>query len=134
MAARRVAYLDASAFVKLVKDEPESAALNAALDAWSRKSSSALLEVEGSRAARRTNALAYDAARALLAGMELLELDADIRSAAADLPDPGLRTLDAIHLATALSLGERCGAFFAYDDRLIAAARAHGLTVTVPRP
>ena len=134
MAYRRVAYLDASAFLKLVKDEPESAALNAALDAWSRKSSSALLEVEASRAARRTNALAYDAARALLAGMELLELDADIRSAAADLPDPGLRTLDAIHLATALSFGERCGAFFAYDDRLIAAARAHGLTVTVPRP
>ena len=66
--------------------------------------------------------------------MELLELDADIRRAAADLSDPGLRTLDAIHLATALSLGERCGAFFAYDDRLIAAARAHGLTVTVPRP
>jgi predicted nucleic acid-binding protein len=78
--------------------------------------------------------LAYDAARALLAGMELLELDADIRRAAADLSDPGLRSLDAIHLATALSLGERCGAFFAYDDRLIAAARAHGLTVTVPRP
>ena len=39
-----------------------------------------------------------------------------------------------IHLATALSLGERCGAFFAYDERLIAAARAHGLSVTVPRP
>ncbi len=134
MADRRVAYLDASAFVKLVKDEPESAALNAALEAWPRKSSSALLEVEGPRAARRTNPLAYDAARALLAGMELLEIDADIRRAAADLSDPGLRSLDAIHLATALSLGERCGAFFAYDDRLIAAARAHGLTVTVPRP
>ena len=134
MADRRVAYLDASAFVKLVKDEPESAALNAALEAWPRKSSSALLEVEGPRAARRTNPLAYDAARALLAGMELLEIDADIRRAAADLSDPGLRSLDAIHLATALSLGERCGAFFGYDDRLIAAARAHGLTVTVPRP
>ena len=134
MADRRVAYLDASAFVKLVEDEPESADLNSALEAWPRKSSSALLEVEGPRAARRTNPLAYDAARALLAGMELLEIDADIRRAAADLSDPGLRSLDAIHLATALSLGERCGAFFAYDDRLIAAARAHGLTVTVPRP
>ena len=50
------------------------------------------------------------------------------------LRDPGVRSLDAIHLATALSLGERCGAFFAYDERLIAAARARGLTVTVPRP
>ena len=134
MAGPRVAYLDASAFVKLVKDEPESAALDAALEAWPRKSSSALLEIEGPRAARRTNPLAFDAARALIGGMELIEIDAAIRRAAAALPDPGLRSLDAIHLATALSLGERCGAFFAYDDRLIAAARAHGLTVTVPRP
>jgi uncharacterized protein len=134
MADPRVAYLDASAFVKLVKDEPESAALDAALEAWPRKSSSALLEVEGPRAARRTNPLAYDAARALIGGMELVEIDADIRRAAAALADPGLRSLDAIHLATALSLGDRCGAFFAYDDRLIAAAREHGLAVTVPRP
>jgi predicted nucleic acid-binding protein len=66
--------------------------------------------------------------------MEMVEIDADIRRAAAALDDPGLRSLDAIHLATALSLGDRCGAFFAYDDRVIAAARAHGLTVTVPRP
>jgi uncharacterized protein len=134
MADTRLAYLDASAFVKLVKDEPESAALDAALEAWPRKSSSALLEVEGPRAARRTNPLAYDAARALIGGMELVEIDADIRRAAAALEDPGLRSLDAIHLATALSLGDRCGAFFAYDERLIAAARAHGLGVTVPRP
>jgi predicted nucleic acid-binding protein len=133
VAGPRVAYLDASAFVKLVKDEPESAALDAALEAWPRKSSSALLEVEGPRAARRTNPLAFDAARALIGGMELIEIDAAIRRAAAALPDAGLRSLDAIHLATALSLGERCGAFFAYDDRLIAAARSHGLTVTVPR-
>jgi uncharacterized protein len=72
--------------------------------------------------------------RELLRGVELVELDADVRRAAGDLPDPGLRSLDAIHLATALSLGDRCGAFFAYDDKLIAAARAHGLTVSVPRP
>ena len=134
MAETRVAYLDASAFVKLVLPEAESAALDAALEAWPRKSSSALLEVEGPRAARRTNPLAYDAARALIGGMELVEIDADIRRAAAGLEDPGLRSLDAIHLATALSLGDRCGAFFAYDERLIAAARAHGLSVTVARP
>ena len=66
--------------------------------------------------------------------MELVDLDADIRRAAVDLDARGLRSLDAIHLATALSLGERCGTFFAYDERLIAAARAHGLSVTVARP
>jgi uncharacterized protein len=134
MAAPRVAYLDASAFVKLVKDEAESAALEAALGAWPRLASSTLLEVEGLRAARRTNPVAYDAAITVLGGMELLEIDADVRRAAVAMRDPGVRSLDAIHLATALSLGERCGAFFAYDERLIAAARAHGLTVTVPRP
>jgi uncharacterized protein len=134
MAEARVAYVDASAFVKLLKNEPESAALDAALDWWPRKCSSALLEVEGPRAARRADPLAYDAARALLGGMQLIEIDADIRRAAAALPDPGLRSLDAIHLATALSLGDRCGTVFAYDERLVAAARAHGLSVTVPRP
>ena len=134
MAEPRFAYLDASAFVKLVKDEAESAALDAALGAWPRLSSSTLLEVEGLRAARRTDPAVYDNAKTLLGGIELIEIDADIRRAAIALGDPGVRSLDAIHLATALSLGERCGAFFAYDDRLIAAARAHGLTVTVPRP
>ena len=134
MAEPRFAYVDASAFVKLVKDEAESAALDAALAAWPRLSSSTLLEVEGLRAARRMSSAVYDNARTLLGGMELIEIDADIRRTAVALGDPGVRSLDAIHLATALSLGERCGAFFAYDDRLIAAARAHGLTVTVPRP
>jgi predicted nucleic acid-binding protein len=134
MAEPRFAYLDASAFVKLVKDEAESAALEAALGAWPRLASSTLLEVEGLRAARRTNPVAYDTAITVLGGMELLEIDADVRRAAVAMRDPGVRSLDAIHLATALSLGDRCGAFFAYDERLVAAARAHGLSVTVPRP
>jgi predicted nucleic acid-binding protein len=134
VAEPRFAYLDASAFVKLVKDEAESTALNAALGAWPRLSSSTLLEVEALLAARRAGRGAYNIATTLLDGMELIEIDADIRRAAGHLDDPGLCALDAVHLATALSLGERCGAFFAYDDRLIAAARAHGLTVTVPRP
>ena len=134
MAEPRFAYLDASAFLKLVKDEAESAALEAALGAWPRLASSTLLEVEGLRAARRTNPVAYDTAKTVLGGMELLEIDADVRQAAVEMRDPGVRSHDAIHLATALSLGDRCGAFFAYDERLIAAARAHGLTVTVPRP
>jgi uncharacterized protein len=134
MAEAQIAYLDASAFVKLVLREPESDALELALDRWTGWTSSALLEVEGVRAARRRNPNAADAARAWLGAMEIIDIDADIRSVAGDLPDPGLRSLDAIHLATALSLGDHCGAFFAYDERLIAAARAHGLTVTVPRP
>jgi uncharacterized protein len=128
-----LAYLDASAFVKLVLDEPESKPLDLALDDW-RWTSSALLEVEATRTIRRRDASRLDALRALLGAVRIVEIDADVRRVAAALPDTTLRSLDAIHLATALSLGERCGTIFAYDDRLIAAARAHGLTVTVPRP
>jgi uncharacterized protein len=131
--ASQLAYLDASAFLKLVLDEPESPALEHAIAKW-QWASSAILEVEAGLGVRRRQPASADAVRTLLGGVRLVDMDADIRAAAAGLPDAGLRALDAIHLATALSLGERCGAFFAYDDRLIAAARAHGLTVTVPRP
>jgi uncharacterized protein len=131
--ASQLAYLDASAFLKLVLDEPESPALEHAIAKW-QWASSAILEVEAGLGVRRRQPASADAVRTLLGGVRLVDMDADIRAAAAGLPDPGLRALDAIHLATALSLGERCGAFFAYDDRLVAAARAHGLTVTVPRP
>jgi predicted nucleic acid-binding protein len=128
-----LAYLDASAFVKLVLDEPESKPLDLALDDW-RWTSSALLDVEATRTIQRRDASRLDALRALLGAVRIIEIDADVRRVAATLPDTTLRSLDAIHLATALSLGERCGTIFAYDDQLIAAARAHGLTVTVPRP
>jgi predicted nucleic acid-binding protein len=130
--ASDLAYLDASAFVKLVLEEPESGALDLALDDW-RWTSSALLEVEATLAVRRRDPARLDASRVLLGAVRTLEIDAPIRRAAAELADPGLRSLDAIHLATALSLGDRCGTVFAYDERLIAAAHAHGLSVTVPR-
>ena len=131
--ASELAYLDASAFIKLVLDEPESQAFEDVSRPFE-WTSSAILEVEATLGMRRRQPALVDDVRALLGGVRLVDVDADIRATAGGLPDPGLRALDAIHLATALSLGERCGAFFAYDDRLIAAARAHGLTVTVPRP
>jgi predicted nucleic acid-binding protein len=74
------------------------------------------------------------AVRKLLRDVELIELGAELRHGAATMPDPHLRSLDAIHLATALSLGDHCGTVFTYDDRLIAAAQAHGLPFTVPQP
>jgi len=131
---RELAYLDASAFVKLAVEESHHVALRTALDGWPLWASSALLDVEAMLAARRHGRGVVELTRELLATVTLMDIDAQVRQAAGVLPDPGLRTLDAIHLATALSLGDRCGAFFAYDERLIAAARAHGLTVTVPRP
>jgi predicted nucleic acid-binding protein len=131
--ASQLAYVDASAFIKLVLDEPESQAFEDASRPFE-WTSSAILEVEAAVCVRRRQPALVDDVRALLGSVRLIEIDAQVRQVACGLPDPGLRALDAIHLATALSLGERCGAFFAYDDRLIAVARAHGLTVTVPRP
>jgi uncharacterized protein len=126
-----LAYVDASAFVKLVLLEAESEVLESALREW-RWISSALLEVELTRAVRRRKPSEVAAARRLLTTGELIEIGPAVRRAASELD--GLRTLDAIHLASALSLGDHCATFFAYDQRLIAAARAHGLTVTVPQP
>jgi uncharacterized protein len=126
-----LAYLDASAFVKLVLDEPESDALELAAEPW-RWTSSALLEVEVMIAVRRRARSQLDAAAALLGSVTTLHVDERIIRAAAAADD--LRSLDAIHLATALSLGDHLGAFVTYDQRLIAAARAHGLPVTVPQP
>jgi uncharacterized protein len=129
-----VAYFDASAFVKLVLPERESTALRETANGWRHWVSSALLEVEAVVGARRRDARAADAARALLETVDLIDIDADIRRAAGDLRDPRLRSLDAIHLATALCLGDHLGTLFTYDDRLAAAAQAHGLTVSVPQP
>jgi uncharacterized protein len=128
-----LAYVDASAFVKLVVTEDESDSLEAATDAW-QLVSSALLEVEAVRAVRRRQPEDEETVRLLLRRVEIVEIGPAIREAAATLADPHLRSLDAIHLATALSLSERCGTVFTYDDRLAAAAQAHGLPVSVPQP
>jgi uncharacterized protein len=128
---RDFAYLDSSAFVKLVLPEPESEVLKSAISEW-RWTSSALVEVEVVLAVRRRRPSGVDAARRALAGAELIEIGPAVRRSAGGLD--GLRSLDAIHLATALSLGDHVGAFFTYDQDLIAAAQAHGLPVTVPQP
>jgi len=126
---RGLAYVDASAFLKLFLPEPESDPLQAAISEWP-VASSALLEVEAVLGVRRRAPQQVSLVRQLLASVTLLEIDASVRQDASELV--GLRSLDAIHLATALSLGDRCGVFFVYDARLEAAARAHDLTVSVP--
>jgi predicted nucleic acid-binding protein len=131
--ASPLAYVDASAFVKLIVPERESQALLTAAKAW-QFASSTVLEVEAVRAVRRRAPGDEPAVRTLLHSVDMVEISAEIRGAAATLADPHLRSLDAIHLSTALSLGERCGTVFTYDERLIAAAQAHGLTVSVPQP
>ena len=72
-------------------------------------------------------------ARAGLTAVTLLPVDAAILTAAAELDPAERRSLDALHLATALSLGEDLARFYCYDARLAAAAQALGIEVSQPR-
>jgi len=129
----RLVYLDASAFVKLVLPEPETAALVAALTPESLLVASEILEVEALRAARRAaGSDGAAAALAQLAGVRLLPLNAEIRQRAYALGPLTLRSLDAIHIATALNLGTRLESVYAYDTRMSDAARQAGLDVRAP--
>jgi uncharacterized protein len=124
-------YLDTSAFIKLVRSEPESVALRREL-VGRELLSSTLLVVEGIRAARRYGELAARRARAGLTAVTLIPLDRVILSAAADLDPSQLRSLDALHLATVLSLGDELGRLYCYDNRLAGAAQAVGVEVSRP--
>jgi len=124
-------YLDSSALVKLVVLERESLSLRDELRRWSRHASSVIAEVEVHRAALQAGRTARDA-DAVLDRLSRLALDDALRDAAQRVGSPTLRALDAIHLASALSLGADLGAFCCYDRRLAADAEAAGLTVVAP--
>ncbi len=122
-------FLDSSALVKLVAQEPETSALRDYLgDPRRAVLISELAVTEVTRAARRVG---VDAAPAL-AECDVALLRSEVLAAAGELDPPALRTLDAIQLATALSLGVAVEAFVVYDERLAAAADAHGLEVVSP--
>jgi predicted nucleic acid-binding protein len=124
-------YLDASALVKLVQQERESDALRRELAGRPRQASSVVAGVEVRLAARRSGLEgAVEQAESVLAKLAFVALDPPI-VAVAGCQD-GLRALDAIHLASALTLGDELEAFVAYDDRLLSAATAHGLPVSAP--
>lgn len=128
-----VAYLDASAFVKLVVSEPESQALRRALTPWQRHASATLVVTETVRALRRSgNEHHTAAARRLLRALHMIRVDETLLDRAGSLDPADLRTLDAIHLSAALALGSDLGAMFVYDRRLRAAAESYGLEVASP--
>ncbi len=126
-------YLESSALVKLVVAEPESSALRAYLAGQAGRVSSQLTRVEVLRAVRRANRPQTTIRRAewALEGIALTPLDERILAQAASLDPPRLRSLDAIHLATALSL-DGLDALVTYDRRLRDAATDAGLTVASP--
>lgn len=128
-------YLDTAALVKLIRREPESDALADWLDADTAATlvTSALTEVELPRAIRRTEPDLVAAVPALLARIARYEIDELVRTTAAGYASPDLRSLDAIHLATAHAVfGGQLSSFVSYDKRLLGAAQALRLPVASP--
>ena len=127
-------YLDSSAFVKLAVEEPETDALRAFLAGRpSRRVSSALLRAESLRAVRSLGADALATVREGLRRVDLVGIDDRILDAAGTLEPHILRTLDAIHVATAIAVGDDLDAIVTYDERMVEAARLLGLPTVTPR-
>ena len=131
-------YADTSALVKLVRDEPESNALRAFI-ADADLVSSELTLTEIPRSVRRAVGddpdlpldLLLERAGALLEAIALRPVDRPLLLVAEALDEPVLRTLDAIHVASALDLNP-VDAFVTYDQRQAAAARLAGLRTIAP--
>jgi uncharacterized protein len=129
-----VIYLDSAAIVKLAHAEAESGALRDWLEERAEVEwvSSVLAEVESFRALARHAAPAVSRLPSVLDIIELVELDAGIRLAAQAVAPPSVRSLDAIHLATAVRLGPQLTSFVTYDRRLADAVVAAGLPLAMP--
>lgn len=132
MSARRPTYLDSSAIVKLVVHEPESAALARYLRGRRPIVSSDLARVEVMRVCLSFDDAVAARARDVLDRIELIRMNARVLEIAGTLLPVELRSLDAIHLATASLLGDTLARVITYDDRMAEAARALGWTVIAP--
>ena len=128
-------YLDSSALMKLVREEAETEALRDWLASQHEVPvvTSEIGRVEVLRAARRAGTDALTEARAVVGDVHLVRLDRGVQDIACEIGDPPLRTLDALHLASAVLLGDDLTALAAYDDRLLTAAQAAGLPTVTPR-
>jgi hypothetical protein len=127
-------YLDSSALLKLVLSERETPALSEALSRWPDWVSSVLLSIECRRIVFRAGNPPEVVAKLEqeLSRVTTIRLDEPVQKLAAAIGPPRLRSLDAIHLASALSIGDYPEAFVTYDERLAEAARAAGLNVLTP--
>lgn len=127
-------YLDSSALLKLVRQEVETAALLEWLREHRAPSviTSEVGRIEVLRAARRIGGRALTQARAVVGDLDVVPLNRAVQDLACEIADPLLRTLDALHLASAVLLSEELTVFISYDHRLSAAARAADLAVVTP--
>jgi predicted nucleic acid-binding protein len=126
-------YLDSSALVKLVIAERESSVLRRYLRREPQRASCTLARVEVLRAVRSHGAKATARARQVLRRLDLIQLDDELLDDAATLDGGVLRSLDAIHLAAARTLGDDLSAVVTYDERMTAAADVLGLVAEAPR-
>jgi predicted nucleic acid-binding protein len=126
--------MDTSALVKVVFEEAESDGLARWLAERQeiRKLTSEISTVELIRVCRRLDVDAVADARQLLAGLDLVPLGGEVLDQAGRVDPGGLRTLDAIHLASALTLSDVITAFVVYDTRLAEAADAAAFEVVAP--
>lgn len=132
MSADRATYVDSSALVKLAIREPELAALRRYLGRHRPLVSSALARTEVVRALAPLGSEAVQRGREVLALVELLRVNNRVLDLAGLLAPPDLRSLDAIHLASAEQLGSDLRGFVTYDERLAGAATSRGLRVIRP--
>jgi predicted nucleic acid-binding protein len=125
-------YVDASALVQTVIEEPQSAALVDWLRDKDNLAACDLVRVEAVRAVRLSDPAAVARARKVVSTLILIRLDDSVYELAADLEPPLLRSLDAIHLSAALSLGRDLAGIVTYDRRMTEGAQELGLHVEVP--
>lgn len=127
-------YLDSAAVVKLVHVEPESPALRAWLDERAETGwlSSVLVEIELFRALARYVPEAVTRLHPVLDQIDLIDLSPQVRILAQTVRPVTVRSLDAIHLGTALSIRRNLTSFVTYDKRLLDAAIAAGLPADSP--
>jgi len=126
-------YLDTSALTKLVVAEAESKALRTWLRTDREPVACDLARTELIRAVRRSAPDRLLHARAVLDSLTLIDVTTSIFEQASRLDPTSLRSLDAIHLAAALNLGDDLDSMVTYDDRLAEAANLNGIPVTAPK-
>jgi predicted nucleic acid-binding protein len=128
----RVVYVDTSALARVLLDEPDRQLIGRSLTTFDQRVASRLLGVELRRVGLRRELASR--AEALLADVSLLPIDEQILAAAETLTPPGVGTLDAIHMATALRTAADDGldALMTYDKQLARGAEEHGIPVLAP--
>lgn len=126
-----VVYLDSSALVRLAVDEPGADAVDALVAGEAELVTSAVALVEVRRALARV-APGFDPDD-VLDQCIVIALDQDVITRAGVLEPASLRSLDAIHVASALSIAGDLDTFVTCDERQASAAMAAGLPVQVPR-